>query len=325
MDDIYVYSPIDLSLKNYVRAKENNSCMWNLRFYDAGSFQFNLQGNVFSVGDIVRQGDKAGIVMKVFKDGFNVIVYGYTLNAITKFRHVYPSATYAGTPEQIITSVASDTLTQNERAIPKLTVLQNQTSKSDEYTLNFENNNVFDKLSEFTKLTEVSYDILFTEDDNLVFKCIQGRNMTNFIMFGPRYKTVDSIEYVQDDYNSKNVVLTKREEYNSDIGKNVIVQTTVGSASGFLRREAATDNYDEAQTIINNNKMSESLKGVANDKRIYKKDWFLGDYVTVAFKDLITEKQIVEVQEIYEKSNTTIIPIFGEEKINPIKKLMQGG
>ena len=325
MDDIFVYSPKDLSLKDYVRIKRNNSCMWNLRFYDAGSFQFNLQYNVFSVGDIVRQGDKVGIVMKVFRDGFNVIVYGYTLNAITKFRHIYPSTTYTGTPEQIITSIATDTLTLGIRAIPKLSVLQDQTIKTGEYTLDFKNNNVFDKLLEFTKLTEVSYDIEFTEDDNLVFKCIQGRNRTNFLMFGRPYKTVDSIEYVQDDYNSKNVVYTQREEYDWDAEQYVMVPTIVGSASGFLRRETATDNYNEAQTIINSNKMAESLKGVANDKRIYKKDWLLGDYVTVAFEDLITEKQIVEVQEIYEKSNTTIIPIFGEEKTNPIKKLMQGG
>lgn len=325
MDDIFIYSPVDLSLKDCVRIKENNSCMWNLRFYDAGSFQFNLQGNVFSVGDIVRQGDKAGIVMKVLKNGFDVVVYGYTLNAVTKFRHIYPSATYIGTPEQIITNVATDVLTLGIRAIPKLSVLQNQTVKTDEYTLKFKNNNVFDKLLEFTKLTEVSYDIQFTEDDSLAFKCLQGRNMTDFLMFGRRYKTVDSIEYTQDDYNSKNVVYTQREEYDRDAEQYVMVPTIVGSASGFLRRETATDNYNEAQTIINSNKMAESLKGVANDKRIYKKDWLLGDYVTVAFEDLITEKQIVEVQEIYEKSNTTIIPIFGEEKTNPIKKLMQGG
>lgn len=325
MENITVYSPEDLSLKDGILAKKINSAIWNLRFYDAGSFQFNLQKNIFSVNDIVRQGDKCGIVMKIVENYDQKIVYGYTLDAITKFRHIFQSTSFSGTPESIICDVAEHTLLgSSDRRIPGLSILRGQTQNTTERTLKFDNNNVFDKLSEFIKLTEISYVIEF-DGNNLVFKCLQGRNMVEYLKFGRRYRNVDSMEYTQDNYNTKNVVYSSYKQTDEQTGKTSTVYVTTGSATGLLRRETATTNYGEEQSIINNNKFTQSLKGVANDKLIYKKDWFLGDYVTASFNDLITEKQIVEVQEIYEKSNSTIIPVFGEEKVNPIRKLIHGG
>ena len=325
MDDILIYSPEDLSLKDGIISRKINSSMWNLRFYDAGSFQLNLSQNPFEIGNIIQQGEKSGIVMKIQQNYTETIAYGYTLNAITKFRHIFKKQSFSGTPESIITNIAIQTLTEGERAIPKLSVLQNQTSNSETHTLEFENSNVFEKLLDFCKLTEVSYDINFS-GDNLVFKCIQGRNMTELCMFGRRYRNMDNMEYTQDDYNSKNVVYSSYIDETGKVGnEGERIYTTIGDSVGFLRRETGVSDNNECQSIIANNKLSESLKGTANDKLKYMEDWKLGDYVTVAFDDLITAKQIVEVQEVYEKGNTTIIPIFGEEKENPIRKIMRGG
>lgn len=319
MEDILIYSPEDLSLVDGIISRKLNSCMWNLRFYDAGSFQFNLNRNPFKVGDIIQQGEKSGIVMKLHQDYNQTVAYGYTLNAVTKFRHIYKTQTFEGTPETIITQVATQTLTVGERTIPKLSILQNQTTNDEQQVLDFDNSNVFETLLKFCKLTEISYDINFS-GDGLIFKCVQGRNRTDTCMFGRRYRNMESVEYTQDDYNSKNVVYSS---YEDDKGKTIY--TTTGNSIGLLRRETGTKNNIESESIIANNKLSQSLKGTANDKLKYKEDWKLGDYVTVAFDDLITEKQIIGVQEVYEKSNTTIIPIFGEEKENVIRKIMRGG
>ena len=319
MEDILIYSPEDLSLVDGIISRKLNSCMWNLRFYDAGSFQFNLNRNPFKIGDIIQQGEKSGIVMKLHQDYNQTVVYGYTLNAVTKFRHIYEKQTFEGTPETIITQVATQTLTVGDRAIPMLSILQNQTTNDEQQVLDFDNSNVFETLLKFCKLTEISYDINFS-GDGLIFKCVQGRNRTDTCMFGRRYRNMESVEYTQDDYNSKNVVYSS---YEDDEGKTIY--TTTGNYIGLLRRETGTKNNIESESIIANNKLSQSLKGTANDKLKYKEDWKLGDYVTVAFDDLITEKQIIEVQEVYEKSNTTIIPIFGEEKENIIRKIMRGG
>ena len=319
MEDILIYSPEDLSLVDGIISRKLNSCMWNLRFYDAGSFQFNLNRNPFKIGDIIQQGEKSGIVMKLHQDYNQTVVYGYTLNAVTKFRHIYETQTFEGTPETIITQVATQTLTVGDRAIPMLSILQNQTTNDEQQVLDFDNSNVFETLLKFCKLTEISYDINFS-GDGLIFKCVQGRNRTDTCMFGRRYRNMESVEYTQDDYNSKNVVYSS---YEDDEGKTIY--TTTGNSIGLLRRETGTKNNIESESIIANNKLSQSLKGTANDKLKYKEDWKLGDYVTVAFDDLITEKQIIEVQEVYEKSNTTIIPIFGEEKENIIRKIMRGG
>ena len=319
MEDILIYSPEDLSLVDGIISRKLNSCMWNLRFYDAGSFQINLNRNPFKVGDVIQQGEKSGIVMKLHQDYNQTVVYGYTLNGITKFRHIYEKQSFEGTSESIITQVAAQTLTVGKRAIPKLSILQNQITNDVQHVLDFDNSNVFETLLKFSKLTEVSYDINFSRDE-LVFKCVQGRDRTDICMFGRRYRNMESMEYTQDDYNSKNVVYSS---YEDDEGKTIY--TTTGYSAGLLRRESGTKDNSESKSIIANNKLSQSLKGVANDKLKYKEDWQLGDYVTVAFDDLITEKQIVEVQEIHEKANTTIIPIFGEEKENAIRKIMRGG
>ena len=79
------------------------------------------------------------------------------------------------------------------------------------------------------------------------------------------------------------------------------------------------------RAYLKDNKTKESVEAEANDRMEYKKDWFLGDFVTVRLnvlgETLLLDKQITEVQEVFERGETKIIPVFGEKKDNIIKRI----
>ena len=129
------------------------------------------------------------------------------------------------------------------------------------------------------------------------------------------------IHILIDDGDLEMIVVDKTEDYLVCEIQNEAIQSE-GTATGILRREGATK--DDVITYLAEKIPVETLRGTANDKLIYKKDWNLGDYVTVEFEDMTTTKQITEVQEVHEPNRNMVIPVFGSEKENIIKKIMRG-
>lgn len=291
------------------------SVVWSKKFYDVGSFQISLLKTDLKRNDIVVHGDNCGIVMKIEKSFEGCEVYGYDLKGLTEFRHIYEPKTYAGDAEMIIKTIAQDTLITGKRAIEGLTIADVRLDIQEKMEWLCDNVNVADTLNRLCKEKELNYDITFSET-GLLFDVTKGRDMTENTVFSRKFRNIEDMTHTVDNYSTYNVVLSKVQAEDG-----TITYTEIGDAEGIFRREYATDK--DAETVLTEKREIETMRGTANDRLKYGSDWKNGDYVTCMFGDYVTEKQIVEVKEVYEPGNTKIMPIFGDEKENIIKKILR--
>lgn len=287
------------------------SVMWNRRFYTGGSFQISQTSTNLELLDIVQHGKNSGIVMKIAETYDGCEVYGYDLKSLFKFRYAIEPKTFSGFADEILKSISTEYLLTGDRMIDGLKINNETLGLSESKSITLDGENVCDVLDSFCTENEVGYDILFS-DSGMTFKVIKGTDRTSEVTFGRKYKNVDSIEYTRDLLDTYNTILSVSEAEDEN-GEVITTYACTGNENGIKRREGV----DEKPEI-------ETLRGTANDRLKYGTDWDLGDYVTVVHKNLATIKQITEVQEVYEPSNTRIIPVFGTEKENPIKKLLKG-
>lgn len=274
------------------------SVVWNDRFYKTGNFQLSLPDTDLKPMDVIQLKNRAGLVLKVVKST-SAEVYGYDLKCLFNFRYFNAEATYSGTAEEILYAVARDLLKTGDREIEGLTVPTTPyLNLSETVTLNAEVKGAADVLYEFCLNNELGYDVSFNEETGYTLAALKGRDMTDKINFSRKERNLDSAEYTSDLMSLVNVAYTK--------------ERTEGAGTGINRREGSKI----AEAV-------ETLRGTANDRLEFGKDWLLGDYVTVTYKDFTAKKQITEVKTVIEPNNKKTIPVFGTEKENPISKILK--
>ncbi len=328
------------------------SIIWNKKFYDAGSFEIELEQTNLNINDIIFHNGNCGFVSKITKTFDGVTICGFDMKALTNFRYLIEPKTYGGCYESVVKAMAAELLMTGDRAVYGMTIEEDQQRGPVLDTKEYSDIYWGELLKEIGEQNGISYDICF-DGSNFIFKTIIGEDRTKTLTFSRNFKNLESCEYVIDASDEKNVAVAVQEipqppliyyvqEYDEtgnpvrdEEGKiklkeikeeqpPLINYVSAGEGVGFFRKEFKIDNMDDAEKEIKENVLSESLRGEANDKLQYMVDWNIGDYVTVVFDDIITEKQITEVKEVHEPSNNKIIPIFGEEKENIIKKIIRG-
>lgn len=274
------------------------SVVWNDRFYKTGNFQLSLPDTDLKPMDVIQLKNRAGLVLKVVKST-SAEVYGYDLKCLFNFRYFNAEAAYSGTAEEILYAVARDLLKTGDREIEGLTVPTTPyLNLSETVTLNAEVKGAADVLYEFCLNNELGYDVSFNEETGYTLAALKGRDMTDKINFSRKERNLDSAEYTSDLMSLVNVAYIK--------------EGTEGAGTGINRREGSKI----AEAV-------ETLRGTANDRLEFGKDWLLGDYVTVTYKDFTAKKQITEVKTVIEPNNKKTIPVFGTEKENPISKILK--
>ena len=304
------YDPITFARKNVMT--KIKSATWTKRFYDVGSFEIHLQNGVFEKNDIIKHGDNCGIVMEIennYPDG--AVIYGYDLKGIATFRYITEEITYTQkTPEYIIKDLCTKCLTTGERAVMGLNIAENLDRG---VAIDFSaEKRLSEVLREIALQSDIGFDVGFDES-KLTLDILRTRDNTDLI-FARRFKNIESMSYTQSVYDAYNVLYSK----NTD---GVVVSS--GETAGILRREGYTDKAEEMQTFLSDNAETESIFGNANTKLRFGADYMLGDYVTVELGELYTIKLVSEVQLEYTSTGQKIYPTFGQERDNPIKKLLR--
>lgn len=297
------------------------SMIWTKRFYDVGSFELKLQKNPFKIGDIICHGNHSGIVCKLSEDLNSSMVYGYDLCGLLKYRYIFEKKEYSGSAEKIIKDVATDTLKTGVRNIEGLTI-ESILSATGTLVENAEKIKAADFVKNVCTNNKIGYDIVFTEA-NMLFKTIASADRTKEAVFSLSRHNIESLEYENDAMEAANIMYyaEKDESTGTSTLKNYFVGT---EPTGVLRKEAGTTSEDYV-SALNEKAISETLTGSANEKMVYGVDYQLGDIVTVAFKNLITEKQITEIKFVYEKAGNKVVPTFGVVKDSFIKKILKSG
>lgn len=192
------------------------------------------------------------------------------------------------------------------------------------------------------------------DNKRFVVKVLEGRNLSAYqsdnppAIFSPEFKTLSKLNYMESDLDYKNYSYIAGQGEGKD--RRVI---ELGEGEEFDRYELFIDARDIEEEIDQeegepiprpvedierdltnrgNQKLQEHEQEVylegeySNSKNlIYRKDWDLGDIVTVQNKDwdITTDLQITEVKEIYEGGVFKVEPLFGGDRPDLISKIKQ--
>ena len=152
------------------------------------------------------------------------------------------------------------------------------------------------------------------------------------VVFAPRYKNLDTVEYEQISSMEKTVCYIGGQ---GEGEKRTIVTAGDDTLAGLDRRELFLEATDVSKTkdmsdgdyinalqgrgdkVLEENRRSETFNAdvdpLANFK--YKTDYDLGDIVTVQYPDwgISIDKRLTEISEIYERGAMKIKPTFGKD------------
>ena len=288
------------------------SIIWTKLFYDVGNFEMTEPAEIPEIGDIVVHGNHCGIVCRIFESNQGVKVYGYDLKGLLNFRYITTYSTEEELVEKIIKDIAIETLQTGKRKIEGLeveTANENITDKVSEAYI-VEKIKAADAIKNISGTYEIGWDITFQED-KLLFSTKKGVDLSKQIVFSKKFRNVEKVEYDKSIFDSANTVYE---------GDNVHFEDE--EPVGINRRECGlTDSNSTIEEFLKSRKPAETIKGTANEKMIYGKDYNIGDYVTVMHNNISTMKQITKVEFVYETCNSKIIPTLGEIKENILKKI----
>ena len=195
------------------------------------------------------------------------------------------------------------------------------------------------ELQKIGTYAQLGYDIKLDQvNKRLVFDVVQGKNRTKSqnvvapVVFSREYRNIDDFEYENDSIGSVNTLYVGG---NGEEEQQYITKVYKAEYTGIHRFEGYTgvssDDVEEVEdggmSYLEENIAKETIEADANQKLKYNEDWFLGDYVSVIAdvlgEKIMLNKQITEVQEVYEHGNVKIKPTFGEKKDSVIKRLIR--
>ncbi len=336
---------------------------WTKRFYEPGNFTIKLSAQseglqYIKKGVLVVDGDNCGIISYRSKTDNGIEIRGRDLKGLCNQRLVVPPFVYMaeptvesgydrvkGTEEEILRHYANMHLincTDEARRIPNMILAEHHGFGADlVWQARF--TNLADELRNICIYSQLGYDVLFDViNKRYVFDVLQGTDRTQtdswhgLAVFSEARGNITALEYTEDATDEVNVayVLGDGEEE-----RQFVYEAYSNAQSGFDRKESSTtaggtdtDYVDEVVStgiaFVKENKVKEGIDASANTKLQYKKDWFLGDFVTVVVKDcfgeaLMLNKQITEVVEEYAYGSYTVKPTFGEKKQSIIKKIIR--
>lgn len=340
------------------------SVSFTKNFYSPGNFTITLPPYVtgsryLKKNKIIAYGGETGII-KYLKQSNDVIeIKGVDLKGITSQRLVIPPFVYEDVPsvqsgydrvkasaEQVIRHYADAHLISPSDSARKISNLELAAYHGfgDQLAWQAKFTPLSDELEKICTYCQLGYDIVFDEKDKkLIFDVLCGTDRTDtdeyfgLLTFSEKFKNISSAEYVRDYLSEKNVCYVTA---NGEEEQQFVYESKKQEFSGIERSEGTTtasgddeDYTDEVSyqglSYIKENEAAETVDAQANSKMKYKKDFFLGDFVTVAIEncfgeDISLKRQIVSVTQTWEHGKYTAEPTFGEKKKSTIKKLLRG-
>jgi len=309
------------------------SIQWTKRFYDVGSFELHLTPNDANLKYIkenhfISHNDNCGIILYLEQTPQDVKICGYDLKGLLKIRKCEGAKT--GNAETVIKSFVSENLisaTDSKRNIPNFANAPNQ-NRGDTVDWVCEDLKLDVEINKICLLSELGYDVKLINNE-FVFDVIEGIDRTKNqsavppVMFCKQFKNISDFEYIKDASTAVNTVYVGTTEiYDS-------VYTGLERREGIEQSDGTEDEIrTKGKAILKEKAIKENISAETNHRLKYKTDWNLGDYVTLKVdvfgETLLLDKQITEVEEIYERGNISIKPTFGEVKESIIKRLLKG-
>lgn len=356
--DIYVF---DKNL-NYIDIVDKfKSLQWVRRYNETGRFELHCPVTSHNIMTLTRdniiwfQGSKeVGIIeyrnLSVDSKGQeNIKINGRFMTSILDRRVMYSTEQYTNKEVELIMRAMVDKNCINttlERQLPIILGQLNNYPEKIDYQKSYGN-----VLEEIKTLSETS-DIGFLVKTNLenkkhYFETYKGKDRTinqdtnSPVIFSREYDNLFEQEYTDSTDNLKTTALVAGEGE----GSARVIKEVNSSYSGLNRHELFVDARDLKKevddTILSDTEYNKLLtqRGKENlaeykdiqtfegkiitNNYIYKKDYDLGDIVTVMDKkwNVVVNTRITEVNEIYENGKNEIVPVLGNKIPTILDKL----
>lgn len=303
---------------------------------------------------IVEHNGKFGIIgyrKEVLDD---ICIQGYDLNGIAKRRCVVPPFVEKDAPEVIdgydrIKGTKAEVLrhyvnkqmiepygdSDGSRAVPNLVLGAGEEIGADGDLISWQSrfDNLKDVLYDICTYTKLGYSFDFIPSEKKIYFNVlegidrtAGQNDNPPAVFSRRYKSINNYEYVDDKLDLLNFCYVggngeEEQQFIQGIHYGLDTEEPKGLERFECFTDISADEYEELEdkglSHLSEHACESVITAEASDRLVYKKDWDLGDFVTVkveAFGTVVSEdKQITEVREIYEPCNFKVEPVFGEK------------
>lgn len=322
----------DQELKRVGTITQYTSAQWIKKFYDTGSFEIHIPNtaagvNFLEIYNVIHANDNWGFILKRQWTQNEVVIYGYDLCGILEYRAVEDLNCSMKTlvaynddidaPEHFTGEISKDVYRD-----PKLEIAANLIRKiaaEDEIGYDVYINSAGEIEREIKKGANREY-LVFSAD---------RRNISEFMYEEDRYKACTTCVYL---YQGE-TTLNKRSHQLDNTLYSEFERQEIGYNDEIFDNPTTLDLYDFQEQkleekIKENKSISENISFMPG-KYVYKKDYFLGDYVTVKIevfgKVLCEKKQITEVREVFESTGHTVEITVGTTKPNYIRVLKNKG
>ena len=324
------------------------SIIWNSRYYESGDFEIYITANSETVNlyqkdyYIYRVDDETICIIENIKltsdneTGDYLTVSGHCAKSLLARRIVWQQTTINRTAENAIRKLITDAIitpTIESRKIENFT-LSPVLGLTERLERQFTGTNLYEAVVEICKTFNYGWKVTFNlQSKQFIFSIYQGSDRSSNqsvnprVKFSPEFDNLLGSSYTLDSSSYKNVALIAGEGE----GKSRKTQM-VGEASGLNRYELFIDARDISSnegeiTETEYNKLlqekginqlaetviSESFSGEVDTTRTYqyKKDYFLGDIVTIENEyGMAADTRIVEVIESLDENGYRSIPTF---------------
>lgn len=356
---IYDFDTLELE---YVYCKIT-SVSWTKNFYSPGSFTIILPRNIdgakyLKKNKIVTYSGESGIIKYLRLTNEQIEIKGTDLKGLALQRLVIAPFVYEenptvesgydrikGTEEQVIRHYANNHMIEPRDSSRKFSnlILADYHGFGNELAWQAKFTALSEELEKICIYSQLGYDIIFDDKNKkLIFDVCRGIDRTSndsyfgLLTFSEQFKNISSAEYILDATGEKNVCYVCA---NGEEEKQFVYESKKEDFCSIFRNEATTtasgDDEDYADEIesqglsfIKENSETEIIDAQINSKLEYKKDFNLGDFVTVAIQNCFGEnvtlnRQITSVTQNWQYGLYTAEPTFGEKKQSVLKRIIR--
>lgn len=358
--DLYVLNP-ELDIVGIIDSFQ--SLTWTSRYSGVGNFTLSISLTEETLylakeGNIIVKEDEACYITKasynVNQGGVEVIVvYGFSLLNYLSKRIIWDTLNYSGTAEGLIRKMIEDNAIScaEKRVIPHLQ-LGAVCGAAATLSMQISYENLLEAAIGIceTHMLGMRFD-MDVSGKKIIFCLYQGtdrslsQNHISPCVFSRNFENVSRQVYTYDTADYKNVGVVAGEG-EGVLRKIVLIE---GDEIGLDRaevyieaRDISSVKQESGQTIvISDQEYMELLRNrgesrlaqfvtaesvdcdVNNTVAVYKKDYFLGDIVTVLDSKwgIAINVRVTEVTETYENGIVAIQPVFGKRQLNLVEKI----
>lgn len=299
------------------------SSIWNVRFYEAGTFEIHLAPDVpfseyLKIDTIIQNEGFTGIIEYIKLTDTEIVLTGYDMKGLMKRRMCRDTASTGTTMTAQKWIAFYFNNLNNSAAARNIDFFKTGAvaTGTDVIKITADIQKTVDEaVTELCKEYEIG--VLCTVVGKYVRADVINPTKNENVKFCQNRKTIGAVKYIQDTKDYKNFCY-----YSVEGSANPgTYYSEKKEPSGITRRETYAEDYDEAEDVLQEAKSFDSVEAETQAE-----GWSVGDIVTVefeAFGELYSaEKIITEAEYVFEAGTRTATPTLGEKKDSIIKKLL---